>query len=133
MTLRWYLLGIAGAAVGVAVWAGGNLRVAVPVAAIAVAAAGLLFVDAWAELGGPLLEARSPPPPSPRDDLRRTFRTGRMGREELVEFLDRLEREGPNPSLPRRRSEEVRELLRLSPREFRGYLAQRLDDLEARS
>jgi hypothetical protein len=131
--VRWYLLAIAFVATAVAVWADTNLAVAVPAAGVALIAAALLFLDAWAAGGRPILRASVRRPPALHDSLRVAFRSGRMGRETVVDLLDRLERAGPNPELPARRPEELASLARLSPAEFRDYLRQRLDELEARS
>ncbi len=130
---RWVLLGVALASVGVAVWADTDLATAVPAAAVAVGATALLFVEAWPVVGRPVGRLRHRPTPTPNDALRAAFRSGRMGRETFVTLLDRLEREGPNPTLPIRRPSDLEPLLRLSPEDFRDYLRRRLDDLEARS
>jgi hypothetical protein len=129
---RWYLLGIALAAVGVAVWADTNLAVAIPAAGLALAVTGLLFVEAWVAVRPPA-PSRAERPATPRDTFRATFRSGRLGRERLIGELDRLEREGPNPGLPVRDAAEVDRLVRLSPTDFREYLRRRLDALEANS
>jgi hypothetical protein len=129
----WLVPAVAAAATGVAVWAGSNLAVALPSATVAIAAAALLFVEVW---------LRSPPsgrrvaPSAPRGEpveLREAFRSGRLGREKLVLALDQLERAGPNPNLPGRRSEEIREFGRMSAAEFRAYVRRRLDELEERT
>jgi len=129
--VRWYLLAIALAATGIAVWAGTNLAAAVPAAGVALLSAALLFVDAAATRGPANLPSDVRRRPATRDSLRTAFRSGRMGREMIVDLLDRLERAGPNPALPPRRPEEVASLARLSPTEFRDYLRSRLAELEA--
>jgi hypothetical protein len=133
VTVRWYLPAIALAGTAIAVWADTNLVVAVPAAGIALTAAGLLFVEAWTAGRRPSSPSNLRRRPTVHDSLRTAFRSGRMGREMIVDLLDRLERAGPNPELAPRRPEEVASLARLSPTEFRDYLRGRLDELEARS
>lgn len=118
---------------GVAVWAGPNFSIAVPAATLALASAALLFVEAWAYRTPPFSVRFPSIPPSPTYGLRGAFRSGHMGRETIVETLDRLERAGPNPELPVRGSEENRRIYRMPEREFREYLRERLDRLERRS
>jgi hypothetical protein len=133
---RWFaglLLVLAGAATGVALWAGPNLPVAAGAAAAAVLAAGALFLTAWFDRADrrPGVAARSPE----RDIFlfRFGFRSGRFGREEVVTTLDRIERSGPAPELQPRSSREMDEIVRLSAREFSDYVRRRVDDLEART
>ncbi len=128
----WKLPLIAAVAIVVAIWAGRNVTIAIPAAAVAVGSGLLLLVEVWGippaarpgdvSVGG-----------SPRITVRDLFRTGRLGREEIVELLDRLERAGPNPQLPGRGTEELDRISRLSRAEFRAYVRQRLGELEARS
>jgi hypothetical protein len=129
----WFLPAVAIVATGVAVWAGDNFSLAIPAAVAALLAAGLLFVDA---VLGPGWVARRPEGPflaGEAGPLRTAFRSGRLGREAIADLLDRLERAGPNPDLPGRRTEETNRLVRLPSGEFRNYVRQRLDDLESRS
>jgi len=128
----WKLPLVAVIAIGIAVWAGRNVVVAIPAAAVAIGAGLLLLVEVW---GVPPATRPMPGPlgQNPRATVRDLFRSGRIGREEIVELLDRLERAGPTPRLPGRSAEEVERLARLSRPEFREYVRGRIDDLEARS
>ncbi|MGI0130234.1 MAG: hypothetical protein ACREDE_01145 [Thermoplasmata archaeon] len=128
----WFLPAVALVAVGFAVWAGPNLSIAVPAVAVATLATSLLFVAAWYQDQD--RSRRSAPPPWEPElfRLRYAIRSGPLGREELVTTLDRVERNGPTPTLPPRSPEEMESLVRLSPNEFRQYLRSRLDDLESR-
>ncbi len=65
--MRWYLLAIAAATTGVAVWAGPNLAIATPAAVAALAAALLLFEDVYEKRARPFA-ARVSPRPGPRPD-----------------------------------------------------------------
>ena len=128
----WKLPLVAALAIGVAFWAGTNFVISVPAAAVAVGAAGLLIVEAW---GVP-----PPRPPvsrtvtvNPRALARDAFRAGRIGREMVVEMLDRLERSGSNPLLAATSTAEFDRIGHLSRGEFREYVRTRLDELERRS
>ena len=116
---------------GVALWAGPDLTVAVPASIVAVAGGVGLLALAIRTSRPPL---RAPPPALPvasHDHLRSLFHPGRIGREAMVFALDRLERLGPHPTLPARRTEELERLRSLSLAEFRAYVRARLDALEA--
>jgi hypothetical protein len=135
MNLAWggFLAVVAVVSTGIAIWAGDSFALAVPAASVAVLAAALLLADAF--LGRPRA-ARLPEGSSePREveTVRAAFRSGRLGREAIADLLDRLERAGPNPGLPSRRSEETRRLMRMPYADFRNYVRHRLDDLESRS
>jgi hypothetical protein len=126
----WVLPLVAAVATVLAVVAGSNLAVALPAAAIAVLAAGLLFARTWS------LRARGPDPapPDPRTDadrLRTAFRSGRIGREELVLALNRLERSLLRPDLAPPPVAELARLAALPPDQFRKYVRGQLDRLEA--
>lgn len=124
------LLTLALLATGIAVAAEWNLSIALPAAGVAVAAAGLLFGEAWRQRG------RSAPAYGPPSSLvatvalRRAFTSGRLGRQAIVDTLDRLERSGRNPELPVRSTDETGQILRMPERQFRDYLRMRLDRLE---
>lgn len=127
------LVTVAVVATGLAVWAGDNFTIAVPAATGAVLAAGLLIADVAL---GRSRTARRPEEGAEAkevDTVRVAFRSGRLGREAIADLLDRLERAGPNPELPRRHAAETGRLARMSAAEFRIYVRQRLDDLELRS
>jgi hypothetical protein len=130
--LGWFLPAVAIVLTGIAIWAGPNVPLALPAAALAVVAMGFLFLGAWEDS-----EARSKPtvPLVWEPDvfrLRTAIRSGNLGREEIVTTLDRVERMGPTPDLPTRTADEMARLTRVSPQEFRQYLRHRLDDLEGR-
>jgi hypothetical protein len=128
----WFLVVVAAIAVAIAIWAGPNLTIAIPAAAFATLAGGLLFVGAWLELEE---GARRRTPSRWEPDvfrLRSAMRSGPLGREEIVTTLDRVERMGPTPDLPARSPQQMELIVRLPPAEFRKYLRGRLDDLEAR-
>jgi len=132
-SLGWFLLAVAVVAMGIAVWADNNFRIAIPASVVAVIAAGLLFIDAF--VGRETLPRPVEERPAVREagPLRTAFRSGRLGRETIADLLDRLERAGPNPGLPGRLGEETKRILRMPADEFRNYVRQRLDDLESRS
>jgi hypothetical protein len=127
------LIVVAAGATGIALWAGSNLAIAAVGAATAVVAAGLLFLSAWVDRAEPRPVVR--PASSDRNVLpfRYGFRSGRFGREEVIETLDRIERLGPTPELKSRSSTEMHALVRLSGPEFSEYVRHRVDDLEART
>lgn len=127
------LLAVAVVATGIAVWAGPNFVIALPAAVAAVAAAGLLFLGAGlGRIPSRPLESSLRPATSAMV-LRRAFSSGRLGREALVETLDRLERAGPNPGLSALRPDEADRIWRMPAKEFREYLRERLDRLERQS
>jgi hypothetical protein len=129
----WFLPAVAVVATGIAVWADDNFSLAIPAAVVALLAAGVLLASAFPGRGR---VARTPEGRDVTRDagpVRTAFRSGRLGREAIVDLLDRLERAGPNPDLPGRLAEETRVLVRLPSVEFRDYVRQRLDDLESRS
>jgi hypothetical protein len=126
----WKLPLVAAIAIGIAFWAGANYVISIPAAAVAVAASVLLLVEAW---GIP-----PPRPPvsrtvavNPRALARDAFRAGRIGREMIVEMLDRLEHSGPNPLLSGTTAAEFDRISHLPREEFREYVRTRLTDLEA--
>jgi hypothetical protein len=117
----WLLPAAAIVLTGVALWAGPNVPIALPAAALAVLAVGFLFLGAWTDSEGrkrPRV-ARVWEPDVFR--LRTAIRSGPL-----------VERMGLNPNLPSRTAEEMHTLTRVTPEEFRVYLRRRLDDLEDR-
>lgn len=127
------LLGVAAVAVGVAAWAGPNLDIAAPAATVAVVAGGLLLVEDGAAVLRRSLRPLVAPAPAEPDRIRAAFRSGRLGRQYLVDVVDDYERTGPSPGLPRRDREEMDRIVRLSPTDFLAYLERRLDEIEDRS
>ncbi len=129
----WGLVVTALAATGVAIWAGPNLSIAAPAAIVAIAAAALLFVEVALRSG----TGRPRPAPEallPRPAMVRTaFVSGRLGRERLVLMLDTLDRRAGEADRGPRSPEEIDRFSRMTPEEFRAYLRQRLDGLEART
>jgi hypothetical protein len=128
--IGWFLPTIAGIATAVALLAGKNLSVAVPAAAVAVAAAALLILSAWTERA----RASAPPPtvpPGDADRIRRAFRSGRIGREELVATLHRLELRFIDPGLPPLSVKQLERIVEMSPDEFLRYVRNRIARLEA--
>jgi len=125
----WVWAIVAGVATLVAILLQNAPAVEVFLAACAVAAAGLTI-------------ARSLGPRAPRVAVQRrvdfglpvsvrdAFRSGSLGREDLVILLDRLERVGLRPNLPIRSSEEVQAIVGASEPEFLRYLEGRLTELE---
>jgi hypothetical protein len=125
----WVLPAIAGVATGVAVLAGTNLAIALPAAAVAVISAALLFAELGADRAGagPASEARSG---TDIDRLRLAFQSGRIGREEIVLALVRLERRSVDPGLRMPSAEELRRIVDLPRDGFLGYVRSTVDRLE---
>ncbi len=127
----WALPLVAAVATALAVLAGGNLALALPAAALAVLAAALLFARGWSK------RARRPDPlpARPRTDtdrLRLAFHSGRIGREEVVIALNRLERSFLDPGVPPPAVDELTRVAALPPDQFRAYVRAQLDRLESR-
>jgi hypothetical protein len=105
--------------------------VAVPATTAAVALAALA-------VGHTLARLPSAAPPVPAEpgpvlgvaDVRAWLRAGRLGREDLLLLLDRLERRSTRPELPSRAAGEIERLLGLPRREFLRYLTGQLTRLE---
>ncbi len=128
------LLALAVVATGIAVAAQKNLVFALPAAVAAVAAAGLLFGEAWQDFWVSPTPARGPPStPLTAMTLPGAFGSRRFDRGVIVDTLDRLERSGPNPDLPVRSPEEMALILRMPEGAFRDYLRARLGQLELQS
>lgn len=133
MPFGWGLVTLAIAATAIAIWAGPNLTIALPVAVVAVASASLLFVEvalASAESREPQGRAGAGPDPS---DVRVAFVSGNLGRQKLVQTLDLLERAGGNAERRASAPGPPGDFRAMSAEEFRDYLRDRLDSLEARS
>lgn len=115
-----------------AVWAGPDYAVAVPASVLAVAMGGLTLMDAIRRRGARRARVASPLPmrsPGVRDLLR----GGATARAQIVELLDRIDREGDHPELPRRPDAELHRIALLSSVEFHRYVVARLDALEGAS
>ncbi|HTP55100.1 MAG TPA: hypothetical protein VML53_00325 [Thermoplasmata archaeon] len=120
---------IAVAAAFTAIGAGPNYAIALPMSVIAVTAAAFTAADALARTAR-RAPARTPPRGGRTAGLREWFVRGRIGREQIVLFLDRLDRAGDRPELPIRSSEEIEGLVRLPDAEFRAFVRRRLDAIE---
>jgi hypothetical protein len=129
----WFVPALGAAAAGIAIWAGSNLSVALPAGALAVAAAAFLLVDAGLRSASPSRRAPAPTPTNPKRNLRAAFRSAGFGREVILDAVDRVDRILLRPELPTRSIEESQRVQRMSPEEFRAYLRDRLDAIEARS
>ncbi|HTW55414.1 MAG TPA: hypothetical protein VMG36_03075 [Thermoplasmata archaeon] len=123
---------LAVAAAIAAIWAGPDYTVAIPACLIAVACAGITLADSVNRRGSrparpqPRMPVRSP-------GVRDLFYGGAVGRAQIVEILDRIDREGDHPELPRRAERELQQIARLTPQEFHRYVTARLDALEGAS
>jgi len=106
-----------------------NYAVAVPAAFAAVVFAGVAVGDA-ARRTLPMPAARPRGRPIPSSGVRDWIRAGRLGREDLLLALDRLDRRTLHPDLPSRTPEELRRIAALPRAQFYGYVARRLDALE---
>jgi hypothetical protein len=129
--VNWGLPVVAGVATVLAVLAGSNLAIALPAAVVAVLAAALLFARRWSDRARPP-EPSAPPPRTDADRLRLAFRSGRIGREEVVITLNRLERSFLDPELAPPPVDELSRLAALPPEEFLTYVRRTVDRLEAR-
>ncbi|HTW55925.1 MAG TPA: hypothetical protein VMG36_05715 [Thermoplasmata archaeon] len=130
--LAWLFAALAVAAALGAVWAGPDYTLAVPLCVLAVACAGLMLADAVTRRGArPIPPAPAMPRRSP--GVRDLFYGGTVGRAQIVEILDRIDREGDHPDLPRRTDRELQQIARLAPSEFHRYVVARLDALEGAS
>jgi hypothetical protein len=127
--IGWVLPAVAAAATAVALLGGHNLAVAVPAAGVAVLAASFLFARAWS--GRARHDSESPPrAPSDTDRLRLSFRSGPIGREEIVYELSRLERSFRDRDLSPPTVDELQRISRMPTEQFLGYVRDRLDRIE---
>lgn len=128
----WWWAALALALTLGAVLTGRQYVVAVPLAAGAVAVAVVAVLEAIQRQ-----PSRRPAVPvvyaPPATRARAWLGAGRLGREELILLMDRMERRAVNPTLPIRSPAEMVALVHLSPAEFRQYLAARLARIEAAS
>lgn len=125
----WWWPALAAVFLVIAILASSNYSTAVPATAAAVILAAIAVIDAVRRTGvaptGPLMSR--PVTPS---GVRNWLAAGKLGREDLVVLLDRLERRASRPDLPVRTPLEMGSILSLPPAEFLRYLSQRLDTLE---
>lgn len=109
-----------------------NYSVAVPLATLAVVLAGGVLLLAIVPAGG-----TAPAPSSSRDldpvHTRAWLRSDRLGREEIVRHLDRLDRMGAHPTLALRTAQEMARLQGMSRDRFLQFVVQRMDEIEASS
>ncbi|MGP8072854.1 MAG: hypothetical protein ACLPZM_06975 [Thermoplasmata archaeon] len=126
----WPLFVIAGVAAAVAIFAGADFDVAIPLGVIAVVAAGLLLTGSLRRLAWRRPPAPPMAPPTAASTLRAAFRSGRSGRISIVSELDRIERMGPHPALAMRSIAEETRIQHLPRTEFREYVRTRLDAIE---
>jgi len=117
------------AAAIVAIVAGPDYGVSLPSAVVAVALAG-------SAVGETLWRTSRTRRPAPSRSVpgvvgvRAWLRRGRLGREEVIVFLDRLDRGAGHPDLPIRPPAEIARLVNLPEDEFRAYVRFRLDAIE---
>jgi hypothetical protein len=138
--LSWVLVGLAIAFAAVAIYAGNNLVVAVPTAAVAV-----LFVSI---VGATELQARSSrlvpvqagvsrQPTNSRVEsdsllrLRRSFTSGEMGRSSVLASVRALERDLSPTGRTALTLDGERAVLDLPPEQFRKWVDDRLQRIEA--
>jgi hypothetical protein len=126
----WPLLGIAGAALALAIYAGPNQGIATAFAVLALAAIGFLLIapvrTAWRNRRG----SHRPAAPEPASTFRAALASGRSGRSEVVAQLDQVERRTMRPDRPATPSTELSRLRALTRAEFRTYVSERLDAIE---
>jgi hypothetical protein len=125
----WWLVLVAVGFAALALDASGTYGIAVPAAFLAVVVAGLAVADAARRVHRPRPPARRPHP-APASAIRAWLTAGAVGREELVLFLDRLDRRAWRPLLATRSPQEVAAVASLPPEAFRRYLEERLAPLE---
>lgn len=126
----WPLLVLAGAAVGIAIYAGPNQGVATAGALVALVSIGVFAVGLARRTA---VDPRTPPLPRPFDatsPFRVSLHAGRSGRTEVVVLLDELERRSGHPDRPTTPASEVVRLRGLPRTEFREYVRERLDGIE---
>lgn len=127
-----FLCVVAALAAGTSIAVGTNFSVAVPTAAIAVGAGAALLVGIVEQTRWPSTR-RTPARRAAPAKVRSSFRGGRLGRSELIDLLDSLERTGGGPPPSGRSFEETNRLQALDPQAFREYLDVRISELERRT
>jgi len=126
----WYALPLAGGAIGISIWAGPNLAVALPAAIVAVIAVLLLV---WAAIGQRTRHVSSAAAAfdtNPMERLQAAFRTGAIGRSLVIAELDGLDRSLRHDSSLGVSPHAEQNLLRASEEDFRRYVRNRLQELE---
>jgi hypothetical protein len=123
---------IAGVASTIAILANADLSVAIPLAAVAVAAASLLLIEIVEKTKWP---ARVVYPTVATDPagVRSSLKAGVRGRFPLVLLLDSLDRHAGNPDVHGSSMNEIKEIEAMPADEFRGYLDRRIREVERRT
>ncbi|MFZ0831458.1 MAG: hypothetical protein WCB18_02780 [Thermoplasmata archaeon] len=138
--LGWTLIGGALVAAAVAVQAGNNLQIAVPVAAAAVFLVAIVGVSLLQSRSHRLTTAREGVVRRPSRErvesdsllrLRRSFGTGEIGRSAILATLRALERDLRPSGRTVLSLEAEREILRFPPERFRKWVDERLQRIEA--
>ncbi|HLN50724.1 MAG: hypothetical protein ACLQD9_07790 [Thermoplasmata archaeon] len=129
LPFHWGLIVLAVAATAGSIFARTELTASVPLAAMAVVAAGLALWDGVRQAPH-AAPTRLAAPEVSAGDVRLLFREGRIGREGILFRLDALERRTLRPDLPVRPPAEIRAFSNLPDVEFRRRVASRLDGLE---
>lgn len=139
-TSGWVLIGGALVAAAVAVQAGNNLPVAVPAGAVAIFLVGVAGATALGSRSHTLVPVRSGVVRQAGRErvesdsllrLRRSFRTGQIGRSAILATVRALERDlGPSGRTSLSLDAE-HEVLTLPPEEFRKWVDERLQRIEA--
>lgn len=124
----WPLLALAGAAIGIAVYAGPNQGVATAGALVALIAAGIFVIGLARRTT--VVPRPAPPTADASSPFRISLQAGRPGRSEVVALLDELERRSVRPTRPTTPTLEIARLRALPRTEFREYVRGRLVDLE---
>jgi hypothetical protein len=109
-----------------------NYGFAVPAAVVAVAFATAAVGETALRLVWRRRARATPYTPS-FSDVQGWFRSGPLGREDIVRTLDYIERMTLRPNLPSCPTGELARLQQLRPEEFRRYVAARLAYLEGSS
>lgn len=121
--------GIAIALAIVAVVTGPDYSASLPAAIGATAAAAVTLADAVHRSAAGRQRPAARPPPDVVG-ARAWLGLGSVGRQEIVRYLDRLDRGADHPDLPVRPAEEIRWIAQLPDEEFRAYVNGRLDSIE---
>ncbi|MCI4372903.1 MAG: hypothetical protein L3K02_04600 [Thermoplasmata archaeon] len=126
----WPLLGLAGVAIGLAIYAGPNQGVATAGALVGLVAIAIFVLGPARHAAVDLRSATLPRPVDLSSPFEVSLRAGRSGRSEVVAMLDELERRTGRPELPTTPALEVVRLRALPRVEFREYVRERLDGID---